>query len=105
MGAQTFMEHGHGTDVKDAFSNAVDQACYDYGHAGYTGSLAEKDSYVVIPLEGEATREAAVRLANQLMDDDDVRISDKWGPAGAIRYFDESRPEEQSWVFFGWASS
>ena len=63
---------------------------------GYTGTIAEKHNFNVIPLkEGLEPRE----YADKLIDDCDPRIDDKWGPAGCFdlgggRYF-----------FFGWASS
>lgn len=60
MGADQFMENGKGKDVMDAFQKAVDQAAYEHGHGGYSGSLAEKRSYVEItPLEGVAPEEYA----------------------------------------------
>jgi hypothetical protein len=99
------MESATGATVGEAFANAVEQALYEYGHRGYTGSLAEKHDYIVIPLDGEATKDAAVAAARKLMHDDDARISDKWGPAGAIRYADFDEPDQQHWLFFGWASS
>ena len=47
MGANVFTTFSMGKDAEDAFFNAVDQAKYDYGHSGYTGTIAEKDSFVM----------------------------------------------------------
>lgn len=98
MGAQSFIHTGKGDTVQDAFASARDKAAWDYGHGGYTGSLAEKDSFVLIPIpsEWEGTPEQYV---NHLFQQDDPRIEDKWGPAGAV----EIAPK--TWIFFGYASS
>ena len=106
MGADTFMDAAYGKNVSDAFGAAHERALYDYGHRGYTGSLAEKHDFVVIPFAGELSKEGAQAQARQLMDAYDARIDDKWGPAGAIRFTDEACPADQeAWLFFGWASS
>ncbi|WP_370973637.1 hypothetical protein [Amycolatopsis sp. cg9] len=83
MGAEAFTTYSEGADVDAAFRAAVEQAQYDYGHGGYTGSVAEKDEYIVIdgPPLSESDAEA---LADKLIRDNDERICDKWGPAGAI---------------------
>lgn len=103
MGSYDFTASAHGTDVESAFHNAVDNARHEYGNRGYTGTVAEKDEYVVIeskPLGWPAARE----LVNKLMSDNDARISDKWGPAGAV-CLEEEPGGQQEWLFFGWASS
>jgi len=101
MGAETFEEHATGRDIDIAFASAVSQAQYEYGHCGYTGSLAEKNSFVLIDVVPD--REAASSMACNLLDKADRRIDSKWGPAGAIEYKTESG--ERAWLFFGWASS
>jgi hypothetical protein len=95
MGSAVFLTAQRGDNAEEAFFEAVRRAKYDYGHAGYTGTIAEKDAYVVIPLpEGED----AIEFANRLIEDYDPRIDDKWGPAGCIPL----NPTE--FLFFGWAS-
>lgn len=96
MGANTFMTEAQGKNAQEAFNNAVEQARYDYGHAGYTGSIAEKNSFVVIPLP--AGEDAHVH-ANRLIEEGDPRVDDKWGDAGCIAL------GEGDYLFFGWASS
>lgn len=83
MGGQTFTNYAEGADVNAAFRAVVEQAQYDFGHAGYTGTIAEKDEYVVID-GGPRAEDEAEALANKLINDCDSRIDDKWGPAGAI---------------------
>ncbi|HET6286497.1 MAG TPA: hypothetical protein VFG15_07070 [Amycolatopsis sp.] len=48
MGSATFITYAEGADVEVAFREAVDQAQHDHGHGGYTGTIANKDSYIVI---------------------------------------------------------
>jgi hypothetical protein len=95
MGAQPFITEAHGTDARKAFHKAVDDALYDFGHNGYTGTIAEKSTFVILPLPKNSK---PYREANRMIDEDDQRISDKWGPAGAF----ELKPGR--YLFFGWAS-
>lgn len=101
MGASDFTSFGSGEDARKAFAGCVEQAQYDYGHAGYTGSIAEKASFVVLD-DNPQPLETAQAIADRLFDDDDRRISDKWGPAGALRVKDD---QNDGWLFFGFASS
>ena len=96
MGAEQFWHQAEGNTPKEAFHKAREEACYDHGHSGYTGTIAEKDDYVMIEVpEGKNPAE----YADELMEKDDQRIDDKWGPAGCIKV------EENKYLFFGWASS
>lgn len=97
MGGTTFECTAQGATVQEAFDAAVKQAQYDHGHSGYTGTIAECDGFVVITL-GPLTLADAEEMGNDLIHRDDPRISDKWGPAGAIPL------QDGGWYFFGWAS-
>lgn len=46
MGAAEFSEILVGKDLSKLFSEAVDQAQYEHGLGGYTGTIAEKHGYV-----------------------------------------------------------
>lgn len=93
MGATTFVTYAKGKDAKAAFKKAVKEAQYDYGHAGYTGTIAEKHEFIEIPAPiGIPFEDAAYKLCN------DARFLDKWGPAGCFMI------AEGEYVFFGWAS-
>lgn len=95
MGATTFDVVSEGPTAKEAFGTATSEARHLYGHGGYTGTIAEKRSFVVIPLpKGKEPR----KYAYDLLNNDDPRVNDKWGPAGAISLGDNK------WLFFGWAS-
>ncbi len=88
-----------------AFDEARQQAQWDYGHAGYTGTIAEKTTFLMRSERPIEVR-AAHTLANKLVDEDDPRISDKWGPAGCIKLATDKRGAGTcAWLFFGWASS
>lgn len=65
MGAETFMVKGKGKNAAEAFETAREKAFYDYGHAGYTGSIAEKHSFTMIPFNGETSE--AGRLQKTLL--------------------------------------
>lgn len=82
MGALDFQHEQPGIDVEAAFAAAVADACHQHGHRGYTGTIAEKNGYIVV----QATPipyEQAVELASQLGARADTPFT-KRGPAGAI---------------------
>jgi hypothetical protein len=114
MGATNFATAADGATVSEAFQTARTEAQYEYGHGGYTGTIAEKGSYRVFQLPaGLEAREAAMMLVNYGWDeftDANIRavwpsiaeaartFDDKWGPAVAL----QAGPT--SWVFCGMAS-
>src|SRR3990167_2827661 len=79
MGAQQFYNSAKGATAAEAFKSAVEQAQYDHGHSGYSGTIAEKEDFTMIELP--AGREPQ-DYADHLFDKGDQRIDDKWGPAG-----------------------
>ena len=110
MGATTFSDVVGGESPQSAFSSAAREARYAYGHAGYTGTIAEKDSFVLIPCE---QGQSPYKLANQLIDEGDERVDSKWGPAGCIEiegeFLERIRARRRNetiraFLFFGWAS-
>ena len=95
MGAQVFTTTAKGSDARNAFIGAVREAQYECGHGGYTGTIAEKDSFTVIPLAEGVTPDD---YADELIGKMDERVNDKWGPAGCFEL------GEGRYLFFGWAS-
>lgn len=91
MGAATFWVEAEGFNPQEAFKAAVENAQYTKGHGGYTGTIAEKHSFrdIRVP-QGEDPR----KHAQALMDKDDRRISDKWGPAGCVLVEQGSGPKK-----------
>jgi hypothetical protein len=73
--------------LKQAWQKIVEQCLYDYGHAGYTGTFAEKDGLEVIPGTWELDK------ARKHAED-----NDKWGPAWAYRL------QSGEWLIAGWCS-
>ncbi len=96
MGADTFMMGAEGDNANEAFGRARREAQHMEGHGGYTGTIAEKDSFVMIDAKGTISEK--MRFARELINDCDERIDDKWGPAGCIKV------EDGKYLFFGWAS-
>jgi hypothetical protein len=86
MGGTTFETTGMDPDVGKAFHIAREQAGYEHGHGGYSGTIQEKHDFVVITNTPVPYAVAEVQ-AGTLIDADDPRIRDKWGPAGAIPFF------------------
>lgn len=98
MGASEFMTSSKGKTAKEAFANAKETARYECGHSGYTGTIAEKRSFVIIHPSKEFEQDP-IGWAEKLLNNDDARIVDKWGPAGCVQVGDGE------WLFFGLASS
>ncbi len=112
MGANSFTEVGYGKSVAEAFDAAAEQARWEHGHGGYSGTLAEKRDFVMLQAPaGMSAHEfaaaaqdywlldrledypaAAPRLDPWRHDLDKVsaikdayeRTDDKRGPAGAL---------------------
>lgn len=113
MGAEQFWTVAFGKTADNAFKVAIKQAQYEHGHAGYTGSVAEKTSYILIPVpKGKDPK----NYADELLENEDRRIDDKWGPAGCIDITKEVKKDykakkkrwprgKSAFLFFGWASS
>lgn len=95
MGAAMFMTLGKGKTTAEAFKAAVEEASCFYGLAGYTGTIAEKTSFVEIRCPEDKD---PLEYAKELINSDDSRIEDKWGPAGSIKV------KDGEYLFFGWAS-
>lgn len=100
MGATTFSVRVQATNnetAAQAFRAAVQAAQHENGHGGYTGTIAEKDSYIV--MSTAPTWEAASKLA----DPDAPDIENKYGPAGCIVIQQHGKPVE-GYLFYGWAA-
>jgi len=96
MGANNFGNIVKGKTAAAAFDSVVKQARWEVGNGGYSGTIAEKHSFVMIDVPAGTD---PILYADRLLDADDRRISDKWGPAGCVKV------GEGEWYFFGWASS
>ena len=99
MGSCEFFHEAEGRTPKEAFLKAQNEAFYDHGHSGYTGTIAEKSDFIMIKVpEGNNPQD----YAQELVDHNDERIDDKWGPAGCILL--KKGAKNNRYLFFGWAS-
>jgi hypothetical protein len=81
MGACDFQTTAKGKTAQEAFDYAVSDAAYERGHGGYTGTIAEKHSFVMYTLKpGQTPRE----LVDAFQEDWSGPYEDKWGPAGCV---------------------
>lgn len=97
MGACDFFTISDGATAKEAFCRAVEEAQYEYGHGGYTGTIAEKTSFKMVSVPaGEDPIEYAEKL---MYEDDYAQAMDKWGPACCVKL------SNKKYLFFGSASS
>lgn len=90
------------TNVNTAFEAATENARWQHGHSGYTGTIAEKSSFV-LRNNGKPVEEKDLR---GFLNEDFYRSDephDKWGPAWAVPVAKDG--EITGWVFYGTASS
>ena len=66
MGATTFTNVGKGKDAGEAFDRLTQQAQWQHGHGGYTGTIAEKDSFVEFARPKGMRRETVRRVVDAL---------------------------------------
>jgi hypothetical protein len=111
MGAESFEVYSGEQDSGAAFAVLREQALYDFGHAGYTGTIAEKTGFVIYnPPTHVSSREAVAALvdsystrpewADAQFDHIASIYNDKWADAVAI-----GDDEGFGWYFIGWASA
>lgn len=114
MGSTTFttrVQVTKTTSDADAFRMAHEQAKHEHGHGGYTGTLAEKNGFVLIARvkseeNARAIAEALIHhgtngILAYRREAIDI-VDDKWGPAGALRYPIDAKHDGV--LFFGYAS-
>ena len=111
MGAANFYCTSTGSNAQEAFTSAVKKAQWDFGHGGYTGTIAEKSNFTMAS-ENPLLPEAANHLVNSLTD---TKYSSKWGPAGCVELMSSvtyletdstiQKSKTKRFIFFGWASS
>lgn len=101
MGASEFAIESKGKTAAEAFRTATEEARWECGNAGYTGTIAEKSKFkMVTPRVGETTEQCIERCT----EDPHHFSSDNAGPAGCIDLGPGEEPATRRFVFFGWAS-
>ncbi|MEV0370646.1 hypothetical protein AB0I10_12570 [Streptomyces sp. NPDC050636] len=101
MGAIEFFTMATGPDLDTALTTAREEAAWERGHGGYTGTVAEKDEVTLFD-EPQRSEASAIARAKEVIRAGDPRIHDKWGPAGALPLTTDSG--DKGWLFFGIAS-
>ena len=61
---------------EDAFNELVESARHSHGHGGYTGTIAEKDGFI---MKECPPRKDPEKYASEIIEE-----NDKWGPAFCI---------------------
>jgi len=118
MGATNYITVARGKNAKEAFESAVANAQWEHGHGGYTGTIAEKGSFVLFQ-RPKGVRLATVKKVVHAMTTywDEKTMAqlekkypkfqvrqmarvwdDKWGPSACM----ELKPKV--YIFFGMAS-
>lgn len=86
MGAADFSQIAVGADAREAFGKAKRDAQHEYGHGGYSGSLAEKYGFSLISLPPRQTLDKLLGLLNEAEGfryDEDLRDDVRnWQPGG-----------------------
>jgi hypothetical protein len=77
MGGCEFIKGYVGKETpRDAFNELTESARHSHGHDGYTGTIAEKDGFIMRECP---PRKDPEKYANEIMEE-----NDKWGPAYCI---------------------
>ena len=109
MGAEVFYNRAKGTSASKAFNQEHQQACYENGHGGYTGSIAEKSGFTMSHKPKDIDANKWVEMVEEFDYDDknqdyfrqlkkDYEVyDDKWGDALCV-------PTSDGFIFCGWAS-
>jgi hypothetical protein len=103
MGANTFRVTARAKTASEAFETLYQKAKYDHGHAGYTGTIAEKSGFRIFePPEGMTPKEFIQAIESDKFAYDEKVMEyydDKWAVAVCVQV------EEDLWTFLGCASS
>ena len=110
MGADIFYNRTKGTSPREVFQQEREHACYEHGHGGYTGTIAEKDGYTMSRKPKDIDADKWIEMVEDFDEDDtsqehyralkkDFEIyDDKWEDALCV-------PTDDGFIFCGWASS
>lgn len=96
MGAEAFLTTARGKSAREAFKIAQEDAMYERGYEGYTGTIAEKHGFKMVNVPKGVD---PIEYAEELLDEDHQLVADKYGPACCIQL------SEDRYLFFGYASS
>ncbi len=80
MGACDFQTVAWGRTPEEAFRTAVDAAAWEYGHGGYSGTIAEKHAFNLFPLPPRTKVGKVLDLAR--LSDHEGYAAEAWRTAG-----------------------
>ena len=66
MGATTFFNIGKGATAQEVFDRLHQQALYQHGHGGYTGTIAEKSTYTLFQRPKGMRRKTVIEAVQSL---------------------------------------
>jgi hypothetical protein len=112
MGASEFETTAKGKTADKAFKVATEGARYEYGHGGYTGTIAEKDDFREFEIPEGMTAAEVIKIAldvelkvppqherhRKTLEAIYETADDKWGPAACLK------TGKDEFTFFGLAS-
>lgn len=120
MGATSFENEYRGPlDMKAAYLEVREQALYDHGHAGYTGTIAETPGVILDPATpSPVDLDVAMKRAQFWEREDDGQPApQKWEAAWAVplkpnpdyvadpkAYWQPADQTQPGWLFYGLAS-
>lgn len=87
MGACSFTNVAYAKTAKEAFKSCVEDAIYENGNGSYSGTIKEKDDFVIIKLP------KGKKIDNFI--NEKIGDNDKWGPAYCIQVDKEAQTIEQ----------
>jgi hypothetical protein len=85
-------------DPKIVFHDLVENAQWESGHGGYTGTIAEKNGFVTRHPHVFGSKKDALTFV-----EGDLDTNDKWGPAFHVMW--DAGTGKRGHVFYGMASS
>jgi hypothetical protein len=89
MGACDFYESSSYVDVNKAFQSITENARYEHGSGGYSGTIAEKSDFTILTRTPQSPEELQA-LQERYSD------GDKWGPAYAAPYAEATLGKERT---------
>jgi hypothetical protein len=110
MGAEVFYSTSKAKKPNEAFKECKEDAYWEHGHGGYTGTIAEKSGYSMSRKPKEIPANTWIDMVEDFDEEDtdqehysalkhDFNIyDDKWGDALCIE-------AKEGFIFCGWASS
>ena len=126
MGAEAFVSVSSlCNNADEAYRLVVRDAQYEHGHGGYSGTIAEKSGYYLIPRPHGMRPETIEKAVWDLFNSYDEKAhkywkrkiakevydtiveawdKDKWGPAACMKVTDRATGKNK-YMFFGMASS